>query len=280
MELTEFGVFTLARALGAENFAEAAALAEELGFGTIWVGGSPRLPDLRSLFEATERIVVATGIANIWQYEAEAMAAEFHELDQEFPGRLLLGVGIGHRENTTEYAKPLTKTREFVDGLQAAPVPVPLERLVLAALGPKMLELSAERSLGAHPYFTPPDHTRYARELIGAGALLAPEQAVVIDEDSERARAVAREYAARYLNLSNYANNLRRTGWAEADLTDGGSDRLVDTIVPQGTPADAARAARAHLEAGANHVCVQTLGVSGVPRSEWTALASAFGLQA
>jgi probable F420-dependent oxidoreductase len=277
MKLTKFGVW-IGRALTEPDYGEAARVAEELGYGAIWLGGSPRLPTLRPMLAATEKIVVATGIVNIWQYEPVTLTEEFAALDEEFPGRLLLGVGIGHPEATSEYQKPLTKTREFLDAIASAPVPVPRERMVAAALGPKMLDLSFERTLGAHPYFVPVEHTSFARDRLGPQALLAPELAVVLDEDPERARATARKYAHGYLGLTNYTGNLRRLGWSDEDLANGGSEKLIDAVVPQGSVAKLARDVQAHLDAGADHVCVQPLGVDGVPRVEWAALATALGL--
>lgn len=273
MELGEFGVW-VARSIAPEDLPEAGIVAEELGFGTFWLGGSPRLPVLKPLLAATERIKVATGIVNVWQYEPQALAAEFWELEDATPGRLLLGVGIGHPEATGEYHTPLAKMRSFFDGLAAAKRSVPRERMIAAALGPRMLDLSFERSLGTHPYFVPPEHTSFARERLGPDALIAPELAVVLDDDRERARAVATEYASRYLGLTNYVSNLRRFDYTDADLTPD-SPKLLDAIVPQGSAAALAEHARAHLQAGADHVCVQALGVEGVPRAQWTALAGA-----
>lgn len=167
MDLGRFGVWTSLRVLGEENAARAARLAEELGFGTLWLGGSPRLPSVRPLLEGSERLTVATGIVNVWNYESAELTAEYHELEGEFPGRLLLGIGVGHPEATSIYEKPLRKMRSFLDGLDADDVPVPNDRRCLAALGPKMLDLSRERSLGTHPYFTPVEHTRFARQHLG-----------------------------------------------------------------------------------------------------------------
>ncbi len=273
MELTQFGIWTSPRALGEGQLGPAAALIEDLGFGALWVGGSPRLDEVRPALAQTDSLTVATGIVNVWQYEPETLAREFHELDAEFPGRLLLGIGIGHPEATSEYQRPLSKMRSFFDGLAAAPEPVPRERLVAAALGPKMLDLSFERGLGTHPYFTPVEHTRFAREHLGPAALVAPELAVAVDDDPEQARAAARKYASFYLGLSNYTDNLRRFGWGDEDLADGGSQRLLDAVVPQGSAADVATVARAHLNAGADHVCLQAVGTSGIPTQQWTALA-------
>jgi probable F420-dependent oxidoreductase len=152
---------------------------------------------------------------------------------------------------------------------------VPQEERCAAALGPKMLDLSAQRSLGTHPYFTPVEHTRFARERVGESALVAPELACVVDPDVDRARAKARRYARIYLGLSNYTSNLRKFGFTDEDISDGGSDRLIDAIVPHGTAQEVAAMVREHLDAGADHVCLQPVGVTGIPREEWTALASA-----
>ena len=274
MELSKFGVW-VGGGLPKEHYGDAAKLAQDLGFGALWLGGSPRLPALRPMLEATDTIVIATGIVNIWQYEPAALAAEFATLEADFPGRVLLGIGIGHPEATSEYTAPLTKTREFLDGIAASEHPVPRERMVVAALGPKMLDLSFERTLGTHPYFTPPAHTRFARERLGTSALVAPEQAVVVDDDPDTALVTARDYAGRYLGLSNYTNNLKRFGYTEEAMADGGTQALVDEMVPQGSAARVSTAVRAHLEAGADHVCVQAVGARGVPTREWTELAAA-----
>lgn len=275
MELGRFGTWTSYRWLGEENAGEAARLVERLGFGTLWLGGSPQLPALRPLLSATERIVVATGILNVWQSDPAQVASDFAQLNGEFPGRVLLGIGIGHPEATSQYTKPLTAMQAFLDGLDGAGTPVPREARCLAALAPKMLALSAERSLGAHTYFVPPDHTAAARAALGPGALLAPELACVLEEDVESARATARSYAKLYLGLSNYTRNLLRHGFSQDDIGGEGSDRLIDTIVPHGTAEQIAAAALEHLSAGADHVCLQTVGVRGIPRGEWTALAAA-----
>jgi probable F420-dependent oxidoreductase len=275
MDLGRIGIWTSFRAIGEEHAGEAARLVEELGYGAFWLGGSPRLPSVRPLLEATGRLTIATGIVNVWQYEPADLAAEHAALAGGFPGRLLLGIGIGHPEATSEYQAPLAKMRSFFDGLDAADTPVPREERCMAALGPKMLDLSAQRSLGTHPYFTPVEHTRFARERVGDGALVAPEVACVVDEDADRARATARRYAKAYLRLRNYTRNLLRLGYTEADLGDGGSDRLIDAVIPHGSADEVAAAVRAHLDAGADHVCVQPLGETGVPRESWTALARA-----
>jgi probable F420-dependent oxidoreductase len=275
MQLGDFGVWTTYRAIGEENARQAARLVEELGFGTFWLGGSPQLPALRPLLEATERIVVATGILNVWRSEPELVARDFAELESRFPDRVLLGIGIGHPEATGHYARPLATMNEFLDALDGAGVP--RDHRCLAALGPKMLELSARRTLGAHTYFVPVEHTRAARQRLGEGSLLATELACVLGaRDSARERA--REYARSYLALSNYTRNLLDHGFGAEDVADGGSERLIDALVPQGDAERIAAVARDHLAAGADHVCLQAVGVRGVPREEWNRLASSLGI--
>jgi probable F420-dependent oxidoreductase len=277
MNLGQYGVWTSYRQIGVENASDAARLAQSLGYGTFWLGGSPRLPDVRALLAATDRLVVATGIVNVWQHEPAQLAAEYQQLSGEFPDRLLVGIGIGHPEATSDYSKPLTTMRGFLDGIDGSPAPIPRDRRCLAALAPRMLALCADRTAGAHTYFVPVEHTRDARARLGDSPLLAPELACVLDTDTDTAgaRATARRYAQLYLGLRNYTGNLLRLGFGESDIADGGSDRLIDAVIPHGGADDVAAAARAHLEAGADHVCVQPLGARGVPCEQWTALASA-----
>jgi len=273
MALTEFGIWASNRTLGAEG-GEAARLLEELGFGALWLGGSPRLTDLRPLLEATETLTVATSIANVWRYGAAELAADWEELERDFPGRALAGIGAGHPEQDGDYSKPFSAVREYLDALDEAGRP-PVERRLLAALAPRMIDLAASRAAGSIPYFVPAEHTRFSRQRLGEGPLLAPEMACVVDDDPDRARTRAREFARLYLGLGNYRNAVLRGGFSEEDLADGGSDRLLDAVVPQGSPERIAAAARAHLEAGADHVALQAVGTEGPPRAEWTALAAA-----
>jgi probable F420-dependent oxidoreductase len=247
---------------------------EALGFGALWLGGSPAPADARPFLEHTDRLPVATGILNVWRHEAVDVAAAHGRLNDEFGGRFLLGIGIGHPEATREYRRPLATMGAFVDGLRSAERPVPRDELVLAALGPKMLDLAAERSLGAHPYLTPVEHTRVARERVGPGLLVAPELTVVVEPDAATGRELARAFAARYLTRRNYAANLLRHGFSEEDLADGGSDRLIDAIIPHGSAEQLADAVHAHLDAGADHVCLQPVGHGGVPLEDYRALAS------
>jgi probable F420-dependent oxidoreductase len=248
---------------------------EALGYGTLWVGGSPSLEQTRPYLERTSTMTIATGILNVWQHEPADVAAQHAELAREFPGRFLLGIGIGHPEATAEYQTPLQRMSAFFDGLDAAPEPVPREELVTAALGPKMLDLAAERSLGTHPYFTSVEHTRFARERLGPDALVAPEVAVVVEPDVETGRAAARRYAELYLGLRNYTNNLKRFGFTDADIEGGGSDRLIDAVIPHGSAEQVAEAVRAHLDAGADHVALQPLGHGPAPVADYEALARA-----
>jgi probable F420-dependent oxidoreductase len=270
MQLGELGVWTSYGRIGEENAGAAARLAEELGYGTFWLGSSPRLSGLRPLLESTERIVAATGIANVWTYDPAELAREYADLERDFPGRVLVGIGIGHPEATSDYARPLTAMRGFLDMLDRPTSQIPRERRILAALAPKMLALSAERALGAAPYFVPVAHTRYARELLGSGPLLTPELAFALGGPEP-----AREYASLYLSLSNYTNNLLRHGFTEEDIANGGSDRLIDEVVPNGDVDHIAAVARAHFAAGADHLVLQAVGEEGVPRAGWTALAEA-----
>jgi len=261
MDLGTYGLWRSGAVLDAD-FARAA---ERLGYGTVWIGGSPAgdLQQAEELLAATERIVVATGIVNMWATPAEEVAPSYHRLAERYPGRFLLGIGIGHPEATAQYRSPMETMVDYLDVLDRAGVP--REGRVLAALGPKALALAAERTLGTHPYLVPPQHTAAAREAVGAGVLVAPEQKVVLDTDPERARAVGRPVVDQpYLHLVNYLSNLRRFGWTDADFADGGSDELVDVLAVHGDAAAVAAGLTAHVDAGADHVCAQVLTAPGV----------------
>jgi len=239
---------------------ELAADLEQFGFGTLWLGGSPSgdLTQAEQLLDATTRLTLATGIVNIWQDDAHTVAESFARIEARHPGRFLLGVGAGHPEATQQYAKPYDALAGYVDVLLGDGVPA--QSLVLAALGPKVLRLAAERTAGAHPYLVTPEYTRRARAILGAGPLLAPEQKAVLETDPERARAIARQRVrSPYLGLVNYTSNLRRLGWSDEDLSGGGSDALIDALVARGSAEDVAARLREHLSAGADHVCVQLL---------------------
>jgi probable F420-dependent oxidoreductase len=267
--------------------AEAAAELEELGYGAVWFPefrGREALAQAALLLGATRRIAVVPGIANIYARDAVAMAAGQRTLCEAFPGRFLLGIGVSHRLVVEgirghTYGPPLAAMRTYLDAMDAAPYDPPRETdepRVLAALGPKMLELSRDRAAGAHSYFVPVEHTRQARQVLGQGPLLAPEQAVVLERDPDRAREIARGHLAPYLALENYTNNLHRLGYGD-DLASGGSDRLVDALVSWGSLDDVVARVRAHLDAGADHVCLQVLASdpAGMPRRAWRDLAQA-----
>jgi probable F420-dependent oxidoreductase len=246
---------------------------EELGYGAVWQGGSPDagLGPAEALLDATGSLVVATGIVNIWKSDAAELAASYHRIGARHPGRLLLGIGTGHREATPERVRPLDAMARFLDVLDEHGVPK--EDRVLSALGPRMLAMAAERSAGTHPYLTVPAQSREAREALGPDALIAPEQTVVLDTDPGSARGTARAFLANYLRMVNYTGNMRRAGFTEEDIAEGGSDRLVDEIVVHGTAEVLAAAVRAHLEAGADHVCVQVLPAAQSPEPALRALA-------
>ena len=288
MHLGRVGLWTFQLDLQPASAArETAAELEALGYSTIWlpeaVGREPFV-NSAMLLGATERMVIATGIVGIWGRDAMTMAAGQLSLNEAFGDRFLLGLGVSHQPMVDfvrghQYDKPLTKMREYLDAMDRAiymaPRPAEEPRRVLAALGPKMLELAAAKALGAHPYFVPVEHTAFAREVLGDGPMLCPEQAVVLDTDPERARAAARLHMATYLTLPNYTNNLRRLGWGDDDLGDGGSDKLVDAIVAWGDEAAIVSRVQAHLDAGADHVCVQVLGpdATALPIDAWRRLA-------
>ncbi|WNG88729.1 LLM class F420-dependent oxidoreductase [Mycobacterium sp. ITM-2016-00317] len=236
-----------------------AADIEALGYGAVWVGGSPpaELDWVEPILDATTTLKVATGIVNIWTAAAGPVAESFHRIEAAHPGRFLLGIGVGHPEAQQQYRKPLEALNEYLDKLDE--YGVPRERRVVAALGPKVLQLAAARSAGAHPYLTTPEHTARARELIGPEAFLAPEHKAVLTTDAEQARAVGREALAIYLNLANYLNNWKRLGFSDEDVAKPGSDRLVDAVVAYGTVDAIAARLTEHLDAGADHVPVQVL---------------------
>jgi probable F420-dependent oxidoreductase len=260
---------------------------ESLGVPSLWIpeslGSKEVFAHASLLLSATKTLVVATGIANIWARDPVAMANGQRALVDAYPDRFLLGLGVSHKpivkmRSLTDWTKPVQHMREYLDAMEKAPYvgPAVATPRVLAALGPKMLKLSAERSLGAHPYFVPVEHTTMARREIGSGPLLAVEQAAVLATDASIGRATARRHMKRYLELDNYANNLRRIGWSEADIANGGSDALVDAIVVWGDAAAIKKRVEDHLARGADHVAVQVIRVDPAatpPTLEWRALA-------
>lgn len=232
---------------------------EALGYGAVWVGGSPpaALSWVEPILQATTTLCVATGIVNIWSAPAQRVAESFHRIEAAYPDRFLLGIGVGHAEMISEYRKPYNALVEYLDRLDDYGVPA--NRRVVAALGPRVLGLYARRSAGAHPYLTTPEHTARARELIGPSAFLAPEHKVVLTTDSARARTVGRQALDMYFNLANYRNNWKRLGFTDDEVSRPGSDRLVDAVVAYGTPDAIAARLNEHLLAGADHVPIQVL---------------------
>ncbi|MEU2713370.1 LLM class F420-dependent oxidoreductase [Streptomyces sp. NPDC007205] len=260
------------------ELADAAAELESLGYGAAWLGGSSAARHAVPLLEATATLAVGTSIQSIWQYDAEASAAAFAEVDAAHPGRFLLGLGVSHAKLADQYRRPYSALVSYLDALDTAGVPA--ERRVLAALGPKTLQLSGERAAGAVPYLVTPEHTARAREILGEGPLLAPELKVVLETDPSRARTLARETLAMYLALPNYTGNFLRLGFTEDDLTGGGSDRLVDALFAWGDDQRIRARIDTFHQAGADHVALQVVTADrrdALPREEWRRLASLLG---
>ena len=252
---------------------------EALGYGAIWAGGSPAadLSWIEPILEPTTNLKLATGIVNIWTADAGPVSESFHRIENAYPGRFLLGIGVGHPEAHQEYRKPIDALREYLDRLDE--YGVPKERRVVAALGPQVLKLSAQRSAGAHPYLTTPEHTAMAREVMGPEAFLAPEHKVVLTTDAEKARTVGRKALGVYLNLQNYLNSWKRLGFTDDEVAKPGSDRLVDAVVAYGTVDAIAARLKQHLDAGADHVPVQILTGPDKLVDAFAALAEPLGLQ-
>ena len=284
MDLSGVGVWSNQLRYGdAGEAADAAAELEELGFTALWIPdvGGPLFESIDNLLTSTKQTVVATGILNLWMHEPSDVAAQYASLTKTHGERLLLGIGVSHAPliDTREpglYRKPLAATRAFLDAIDASETPVPAENRVLAALGPKMLELSGTRARGAHPYLVTPDHTRAAREVLGDGPLLLPEQTVFLTDSRDEVRAVGTNFLRTYTALPNYANNLLRSGFTQDDL-DSISDRLLDAIIAWGDEDAIVRRVDEHKQAGADHVCVQALTAEPLafPREQWRRLAAA-----
>ncbi|OBI13227.1 LLM class F420-dependent oxidoreductase [Mycobacterium sp. E2497] len=284
MELTGVGIWSSQLRYGdpAES-ADAAAELDELGFPALWIPdvGGPVLEAVGNLLAATKRTVIATGILNLWMHAPGDVAASFATLTARHGDRFLLGIGVSHAPlidagQPGRYRRPLAATAEFLDGLDAAPEPVPADSRVLAALGPKMLHLAATRARGAHPYLVTPDHTAFARATLGEGPLLLPEQTVILTDDADGARRIGTDWLRAYLALPNYANNLLRTGFSGDDLAQV-SDRLFDAIIAWGDEEAIMRRIAEHRAAGADHVCVQVLldDPKAFPRDQWRRIAAA-----
>jgi probable F420-dependent oxidoreductase len=290
MELGRIGIWT--GNLDAQPLAEVpdiAAELESLGYDALWlpeVAGRDPFVNAALILARTERLIVATGIATIYGRDPIAMASVWKTMTDAFPDRFLLGLGVSHQPAVEgirkhEYGPPLTAMREYLDGMDAAPYfakpPTAEPVRALAALGPKMLALAADRAVGAHPYFVPVEHTAIARETMGRDAWLMPEQMAVLETDASKTRAIARQAMSIYLTLPNYVNNLRRLGWGDDDFADGGTDRLVDAIVVWGDEAAIRARVDEHFAAGADHVCVQVLtdSLAHLPMDQWRRLAPA-----
>jgi probable F420-dependent oxidoreductase len=252
--LGRFGVFGLGATV------KQAQEIERLGYGTIWVGGSPpaELAFVEPLLESTSALKVATGIVNIWTAAAKPVAESFHRINTAYPGRFVLGVGVGHPEVDAQYRKPYDALVSYLDELDEYGVPA--DQRVLAALGPRVLRLSAERAAGAHPANATPEHAARARAIIGPNALLAPVHNVVLTADAEEARAIGRTALAPYFNTTNYVSNWKRLGFTDADVTPPGSDKLIDAVIAHGTPDEIATRLGEYLGAGANHVAILVRG--------------------
>ena len=288
-DLGRVGIWTpVADAMSSAEAGELAQLIEEVGFRTMWIPetvGRDPFVTATLLLERTSTLQLATGIANIYARDAVTMANTQRALEEAFPGRFLLGLGVSHehlvdRVRKHDYSKPYSYMVEYLAEMDAAIFravgPTELPARVLAALGPKMLALAASSAQGAHPYFVPVEHTHIARETMGKGPILAPEQMVVLDTDPATARETARTNMAVYLRAPNYRNNLLRLGFDETDFDDGGSDRLVDAIVAWGDIDAVVERVRAHHDAGADHVAVQLLvpGAFALPEAQLRELAS------
>lgn len=268
---------------------EIAAEIEEMGYGALWIPemiGRESFVSSTLLLAGTQRMVIATGIASIYARDALCANSAWNTVSEAFPDRFLLGLGVSHEVMVSglrghDYSKPYSAMKTYLDamdnGLFTASPPTAPPQKVLAALGPKMLELAADRTQGAHPYFIPVEHTAFAREVMGDRGWLCPEQAVVLESDPDTARQIARAHMAMYLTLPNYTNNLKRFGFTDEDIVDGGSDRLVDAIVAWGDEGAIADRVQAHHDAGADHVCIQVLPPDGTsaPLDIWRRLAPA-----
>jgi len=263
--------------------AEAAAELEELGYSALWIPdiGGPVFDAVAHLLSSTKRVVIATGILNLWMHAPNDVADSFASLTTAHGDRFLLGIGVSHAplvdsKEPGRYKNPLAAMCTFLDGLDGAETPVPVDRRVLAALGPKMLQLSATRATGAHPYLVTPEHTARAREELGAKPLLLPEQTVILCDSRDAARAIGADWLRSYLALPNYANNLLRSGFSEDDLAHV-SDRLFDAIIAWGDEGAIMRRIAEHRSAGADHVCVQVLVADPMafPREQWRRIAAA-----
>jgi probable F420-dependent oxidoreductase len=277
MNLKSIGVWAALDGLSAADAARFAKTVESWGYGALWIPeavGREVLSSAAWLLANTTTLTLASGIANIYARDALAAAAAQKGLNEQSGGRFLLGLGVSHAPlvkdlRQHEYGKPVATMRAYLQAMASAPYksipPASPPQTVLAALGPKMLELSAELADGAHPYNVTPEHTREARSIIGKGKLLCVEQGVVLETDASRARAIARQFLNLYMGLPNYVNNWRRLGFADADFAGGGSDRLVDAVIAWGDEKAIRARLDEHWQAGADHICIQAISTTGLP---------------
>jgi probable F420-dependent oxidoreductase len=283
-EITGTGIWSAGLRYGDPvETAEGAAELEELGYSALWIPdvGGDVFEVVERLLAATKQATIATGILNLWMHSAEETAQAHARLTAAHGDRFLVGIGVSHAPlvdagEPGRYRKPLAAMASFLDGLDSAPTPLAPSKRVLAALGPKMLEMARIRAAGAHPYNVTPEHTALAREMLGPSGLVLPEQAVALTTDPNLARELGRGHLAHYLALPNYTNNLRRLGFGDDDFAEGGSDRLIDGLVAWGDASAIESRVREHRDAGANHVCIQVLSEEGLfPRRAWRELAPA-----
>ncbi|HEX3954740.1 MAG TPA: TIGR03620 family F420-dependent LLM class oxidoreductase [Stellaceae bacterium] len=285
MQLGKLGVWAAMDVLTAAEAAEFARRVEEWGYSALWLPesrGRNVLVHSAWLLAHTKSLIVAPGIANIYARDAMAMANGQRALAEQSGGRFLLGLGVSHVPMVTglrghEYGKPVATMRNYLHEMALAPylAPEPPEKplTILAALGPRMLALSAEMADGAHPYNVTPEHTAEARRILGSGKLLCPEVWVLLETDPSRARSAARQALSHYMQLDNYVNNWRRLGFADADLLDGGSDKFIDANVAWGSEATIRNRIQEHWDAGADHVCIQSINPDGSRRPDERLLA-------
>jgi probable F420-dependent oxidoreductase len=277
VKLEQLGVWAGTDSLAAADAASFAKRVEAWGYGALWIPeaiGREVFSAAAWLLANTTRLVIASGIANIYARDPVSSASAQKGLNEQSGNRFLLGLGVSHLPfvqdvRQHEYGKPVATMRAYLQGIAKAPyrsvAPSQQPRTVLAALGPKMLELSAELADGAHPYNVPPEHTRQAREILGAGKLLCVEQGAILETNPAKARTRAREFLTLYMGLPNYVNNWKRLGFADEDFVGGGSDRLVDAVIAWGDESAIRKRIEEHWQAGADHVCVQAIGAGGLP---------------
>ncbi len=265
---------------------------ESLGYGSLWVGeniGREPISQSAILLGATQRMIVATAVANIWARDPMSVVAAHHTLGEAYPERFILGLGVSHSRLVTDirglrYHQPVQAMRDYLTAMDQLgdryrAIRASTTIRMIGALGPRMLHLAATDADGAHTYLVPPEHTATARQILGPDKLLVPEQAVILDSDKTRARDIARRHVRRYLSLSNYTDNLRRLGFVTADFENNGSDRLIDALVAWGDEAAIAERLAQHRQAGADHICIQVLDSDfrGLPLPQWRRLAAVDG---